>query len=105
MKVLIVKPGVQMPLVQEIQPDLASLQAEVGGYIEAIYPFDDPVAVIVNEDGKINGMPLNRALYGPDGGIYDVIVGTFLIVGLAEDSFTSIPDSLIEKYQRMFSNY
>lgn len=40
----------------------------VGGDIEVTYPFEDEVAVILNESGKINGLPLNRAIYTEDGG-------------------------------------
>ena len=50
----------------EIDGSLESMQQIVGGYIEAIYPFDDPVAIICNEEGKLNGLPLNRALYNKD---------------------------------------
>ena len=39
--------------VKEIDSDLKSLQHEVGGYIEAIYPYEDPVALVCNEEGKL----------------------------------------------------
>ena len=42
--VLVVEPG-EVPYVKEIDSGLESLQSEVDGWIEAIYPFDDPVAV------------------------------------------------------------
>lgn len=56
---------------------LASLQQIVGGYIEAVYPFGDPVAIICNEEGKINGMELNRALRDENGKVYDSWQGHF----------------------------
>ena len=59
--VLVVEPE-QPPYVKNIGDSLHSLQTEVGGSIEAIYPFDDPVAIICNEEGKLLGLPLNRAL-------------------------------------------
>ena len=34
------------PYVKEIDPDLHSLQAEVGGDIGATYPYSDPVALV-----------------------------------------------------------
>ena len=37
------------------------------GYIEAIYPYDDPVALICGEEAKLEGKPLNRALRDEDG--------------------------------------
>ena len=61
MNVLLVEP-MREPRAVQIESGLESLQQAVGGYIEAVYPFDDPVAVIVNDEGKINGLPLNRAL-------------------------------------------
>lgn len=47
MKVIIVKPFTQ-PYTKEIKGDLESMQAVVGGYIQAIYPFDDEVALVCN---------------------------------------------------------
>ena len=47
MKVLKVEPY-QAPEVKDIDQGLASLQHEVEGWIEATYPFEDPVAIICN---------------------------------------------------------
>ena len=55
---------------KEIASGLESLQHEVGGYIEAIYPYKDPAALVCNEEGKLEGLPLNRALRDEDGDIY-----------------------------------
>ena len=92
-KILKIEPG-KKPEIKEIEDGLKSLQDEVQGDIEAVYPFDDNVGIICNEEGKINGMALNRALYD-DGEMYDIIAGPFLVVGLTEDSFSSqsIPNS------------
>ena len=47
-----------------IRDSLKALQQAVGGSIGASYPFaDDPVAVVYNDDGKLMGLPLNRALW------------------------------------------
>ena len=101
MKVLVVEPE-KVPYVKEIDPGLQSLQSEVGGWIQAVYPFDDPVALICNEEGKLMGLPLNRALRDDHGQIYDVVAGTFLIAGLSEDDFTSLGPELISKYEKRF---
>lgn len=74
---------------KEIDPGLHSLQAEVGGDIAASYPFSDPVGLVCNDEGKLIGLELNRGLRDEHGEIYDVMAGTFLVVGLSEDSFTS----------------
>ncbi len=101
MKVLKVEP-LSFPVVVDLKGDLKSLQDAVGGYIEAIYPWEDEVALICNEEGKLNGEILNRALYDDDGVMYDIIAGTFLIVGLTEDNFGSLSDELLEKYKTKF---
>lgn len=101
MKVLMVEPG-KTPYEAEIDSGLKSLQAAVGGDIQAVYPFDDPVAIITDEEGKLKGYPLNRALRDDDGEIYDIIAGKFLVVGLGEENFDSLPDDLMEKYKEEF---
>ena len=87
--VVVVEPE-KAPRIADVGSDLKSLQDMVGGYIEAIYPFDDPVAIVCNEEAKLEGLPLNRALRDEDGDIYDIVAGTFMIVGLTEDSFGSL---------------
>ena len=62
MKVLMVQPG-EIPHETDIEPGLESLQAAVDGPIQAVYPYEDPVALICNEEGKFLGLPLNRALW------------------------------------------
>ena len=48
-KVVSVPTGKQV-FIEEISIGLKSLQAEVGGYIQAIYPFEDEVALICNDE-------------------------------------------------------
>ena len=100
-RVLVIKPE-KTPYVKEIEPKLAAYQAEVGGYIQAIYPFDEPVAIICNEEGKLNGLDLNRALRNDDGVIYDIVAGTFLVVGLGEEDFTSLDDAQIKQFSEKY---
>ncbi len=99
--VLLVEPG-QYPRPVTIGTDLESLQETVGGYIEAVYPFENPVAIVCDEEGKIDGAPLNRALRNEDGDIVDIIAGPFFICGIDEDSFTDLPADLADKYDKMF---
>lgn len=96
MKVLLIEP-MKKPKITEIGNDLKSLQETVGGYIQAIYPYEDEVAIVCNEEGKLIGLPLNRMIED-----YDIIAGTFFICGLGEDDFTSLSDELIEKYSELF---
>ena len=60
--VVILEPG-KMSRIGTIDGSLAGMQKFVGGYIEAFYPFEEPVCIVCNEEGKMNGMPLNRAIY------------------------------------------
>ena len=76
MKVLRVRPK-HYPEVIDIDCSLESLQKEVEGPIQAIYPWD-------------YGIPI------------DIIVGTFLIVGLTEDDFGELLPEFVEKYEKMF---
>ena len=102
MKILRVEPE-KSPEIVEMDGSLASLQAAVGGYIEAAYPWDDPVAIVCNDDGKFNGLAPNRAIYDTDGEIVDIIADTFLIVGLTDDNFGDLPDELARKYANLFA--
>ena len=88
--VLVVEP-MKEPYVKEIDPGLHALQAEVGGDIAASYPFDDPVGLVLNDEGKLIGLDLNRSLRDEHGEIYDIVAGTFLVVGLGPESFASLP--------------
>ena len=101
MTVLVVEPRKE-PYVKEIDPGLHSLQAEVGGDIGATYPFSDPVALVCNDEGKLIGLDLNRGLRDENGEIYDIMAGTFLVVGLGEEDFASLSPELAQKYTEHF---
>ncbi|MCI1261823.1 MAG: DUF3846 domain-containing protein [Tetrasphaera jenkinsii] len=47
------------PVVKDIAGDLNSLQAEVGGWIEAVATEAEDISVYCNEEGKIEGLPVN----------------------------------------------
>ena len=101
MNVLMVEPG-KAPYEMQIGSDLQSMQALVGGYLEAVYPFEQPVALVCCESGKLDGLPLNRALRDADGDIYDIIAGNFFIAGLGENDFTDLPHELAERFAEQF---
>ncbi len=101
MTVLVVEPRKE-PYVKEIDPGLHSLQAEVGGDIGATYPFSDPVALVCNDEGKLIGLDLNRGLRDETGEIYDIMAGTFLVVGLDGEDFASLSPELAQKYTEHF---
>jgi len=90
------------PYAKEISSGLSSLQHEVGGYIQAVYPYEEPVALICDEEAKLKGSELNRVLRDEDGQIYDVVAGTFLIVGLGESEFTSLTPEHMKQFKEKF---
>lgn len=98
-KVLLVEPE-KHPRVVEINDTLEAMQEMVGGLIQALYPFEEEVALICNEEGKLLELPFNRALYDEDGDIYDIVSGTFFLIGAPSDSdgFASLTDEQIKKY-------
>ena len=101
MTVLLVEPD-KHPRQVEIGTELEDLQNAVGGYIEVVYPFDEPVGLVMNEEGKLEGLPLNRALRDDDGHIYDVVAGPFLVVGLTEENFGSLTPEQMTAFEEKF---
>ena len=101
LRVLLVKP-MERPHIVIISHTLDDMQQLVGGCIQAVYPWDDPVALICNDNGIAMGLPLNRMLKTEEGQIYDIIHGTFFLAGLSYDSFSSISNRLADKYRKLF---
>lgn len=96
MRVVLVEPG-KAARIADIGEDLQDMQKIVGGLIQALYPWEDPAAIVCNDEGKIMGLPLNRVL-----GDYDIIAGTFFICGIQGENFSSLTEQQLQKYQRMF---
>ncbi len=57
-----------------------------------------------NDEGKLLGLPMNRALTDDHGVPYDIVCGTFFVAGLKEDDFASLTEQQIEKYKDKYSN-
>ena len=96
MKALLIRTH-EAPKTIDINNTLADLQKAVGGYIEAVYPFADTVAIVCDEEGKLKGKEGNRYLCN-DGIAYDMIAGAFLIVGLSDEDFTDLTPEQIKRY-------
>lgn len=101
LEVLLVQPG-KYPKAIAIDGTLEALQQAVGGDIQAAYPFEDAVAVVCNEEGKLIGLPPNRAIKDENGKTYDFLVGDFLVVGLGESEFCSLSPEMMEKYKKVY---
>ena len=104
MQVVVVEPK-KKPIVQDIDAGLESMQKMVGGSIQAIYPFEEPVALIANEEGKLLNLPLNRALRDDEGNVYDIISGTFFVCAAPPDSdhFAGLTDQQVKTYMERFA--
>ena len=74
---------------------LEEMQQLVGGWITATYPFDDPVALVANDEGLLLKLPFNR-MVDP----YHPIVGNFFLTGIGEDNFVSLSPELMGKYEK-----
>lgn len=102
MRVLIAEPG-KPAAVTDIDNDLKTLQKTVGGYIETV-TLNDDIVLIVNEEGKLRGLPECRTLVNLDGGGMDTLVGTVIVAGIdwKTGSFCSLTDEQAAELKRKF---
>lgn len=92
LNVLVVEPGMA-PYEKEIN-GLKEMQATVGGLITASYPYEEPIAIVSNDESLL----FNRSIEGGYGGIF----GPFFVCGLAEDSFCSLTPEQMEHFKKKF---
>ena len=95
MKILIVEPD-RHPRMTEIPLALEAMQQTVGGYIEITYPWEDPVALVCDEEGLLKQLPFNRLVAHQC-----AIFGTFFLCGIGEEDLTDLPEKLADKYARL----
>ena len=97
-QVVLVEPG-KLARIAEVGTTLDAMQRTVGGSIEAYYPFEEQVCIVCNDEGKINGLPLNRAIRDADtGDIADSIAGTVFICDCSGESFGSLSQEQQKRY-------
>lgn len=95
MRILKIEPG-KPAYEKEIDNNLESLQAEVGGgLVQTIYMGDGTV-LCCNDEGKLCGMEMNRRLG------HDIICGPFFVVGDGDEDFISLTDKQIAEYTDFF---
>lgn len=92
MRVVMVEPG-KDPYVTFIGDELEDLQKAVGGHIEAVHLFSDPVVLICNEEGRLLNLPENRMGFR----------GTFFFCGEREDDLVDIPARIIPQLLDLFT--
>jgi len=96
--ILVVKPDTG-PYIERIENNNPAIQKLVGGYYEAVFPFNDSVVLLCNENGKLENLERNR--FVPE--LADAIRGTFLVVGVQGSEFASLSPRLAKKYSKRFS--
>ena len=101
-RVVIVEPG-KYAREAEIGTELSDFQEVCEGWIQTYYPFDEMVCIVCNDEGKINGMPLNRGIKDSETGeIIDIIAGPFFICDCSTENFGSLSQEQMEQYLEMF---
>ncbi len=100
-RVVLLEPGKTARIV-DLDRSLEGMQKAVGGYIEAYYPFEEEVCIICNEEGKITGLPLNRAVYNDEKEMIDIIAGTAFICSVGEEHFESLTPEQAQIYRKQF---
>ena len=86
----------KLPYEKEISNDLEGIQGEVEGLFDYLY-LDNNCILVCNDEGKLNGMELNRRVGN------DIIAGPFFIAGDSEDGeFISLTDEQIKQYTNEF---
>ena len=93
MKVIVKEVG-KNPEVREIENELSVFQGLVGGYIEVVTL--GKVVLICNEEGKLNGSPVNFKMG------YDTINGTAVFVSSDGENFAGLDDWQIEDIMSKF---
>lgn len=92
-KVVIKRVG-ESPIVSTIRNELSAFQEVVGGYIETFFITED-IVLVLNEEGKLQGLDLNFEIPLING-YKEQIVGNTIIVSHADGEFTSLNDTQIE---------
>ena len=101
-RVVIVEPG-KYAREAEIGTELSDLQEVCEGWIQTYYPFEEMVCIVCNDEGKINGMPLNRGIRDEETGeIIDIIAGPFFICDCSTENFGSLSQEQVDRYLEQF---
>lgn len=79
--------------IEEIENSLEAKQRFVDGHIQVV-GLTDEIDLVLNDEGKLDSLPLNRVWLGKDGNILDILVGNVLACRFdSEGDFTSIFES------------
>ena len=100
-QVVIVEP-MKKPYKKTIPNHLDAMKEIVGGWIENVFIGETEtgarIGMVVNEEGKLIGLPPNRAIRN-----FDILVGTFFITAYnLEGDNVSLTDKEAERFIRQF---
>lgn len=95
MKVIVKNPG-QAPVLKDIPNTLEALQQAVGGCIEMFASMIDHVCMVVNDEGKLQGLTPNFRYYG------DCIVGACIFAAVQGEDLTNLSDGQIDAIMEAF---
>lgn len=93
--VVIKEPGKE-PRQEQLENSLESLQKAVGGYIQVVPYHVAGTVLICNEEGKIEGLPLNFWLNS-----LDYIAGTAVICADQDEDFVSLDEMQAARVMRL----
>jgi hypothetical protein len=105
-QVVVVEPN-KKPYKKTIPNELVAMQELVGGYMELLHigrtDKDGRVAITLNEEGKLIGLPMNRRIIGSGGA--DFLVGTFFITAYnMQGDNISLDDPECDKWIKKFNS-
>jgi len=103
LNVLVIEPE-EMPHQATIDNRTEAMLKIVGGEgVAAIYPFDEPIALISGIEGKFDCFQHNRGLYDDNGRLQDIVMGTFIICMVdADGNFASLSPDNMAKFSEKF---
>ena len=87
----IIKPPGQPAFTREIENSLKALQDLVGGYIEPVR-LSGGICMIVNEEGKLQNLPVNQTATDLSAAYNDVIVGNAILLGTTDEDFIGLTE-------------
>lgn len=87
--VLFKEPG-KDAVIRQVEDDYQEIQKLVDGYFECM-PFSDEAVLIVNEEGKLRGMPFNFHCW-------DDIVGPAIVCGVSGEEFSDVPIKAVAEF-------
>ena len=100
-RIVVVEPN-KLPEERIIGENLEDFQKVVGGNIETTRDEKLPgMIIVVNEEGKIKGLPWNRRI--KNGGAIDYISGTFFVIGDSGSDFVNLSDTQVKQAIHRFS--